>query len=384
MRIISLLALPLLVLPNTKTTSNIHIQNNETEKILVYSYDDNFSFINEKFEVYGNYSSVDKETLDLILEDKSKFYVFYNLNLDKTKESNLDVLNHDCVIYYYKNNILNTSTLLLNSEDKEDSLSSINNFIEEKYNLFNKKDIRKASSTSTTLFTDLYTGSFREVKKPYGYFDCDYTVLKYRANDVSSLYLINAHAYYVPGFIANKLGDSSYGANYTNESGYIKIRAYNASKDVGYNQIRYGGTPVFKDAYPINNPGKVTINSSYNAGITLGFSFTNGFSEDGLSAETENSIGLNIGYAYSKTYEQVEPRLSAQKDPVYSDKFTWLYSYSDDKGMKETNHLNVGYLFEMNNKNHNLSEGDLAFDIDYLFNTSESGKISGTKVMNYY
>lgn len=384
MKQISLFILPVLLFAVKESSNNLTIlASSNYEEIVVSSLEKNYTYINDTHEIYGNLDSLTKLELDEILKDTSKFYVFYNLNNLYKENQKLDIFKNNCVIYYYKNNVLNTSSLISNGKNNDEIIFDINEFIIENYSKFNKKNIRKATSNSTALFNNLYTGSFRNINKPYGYFDCDYTVLKYRANNVSSLYLINAHAYFTPGYIANRLGDTKYNSDEYNKSGYIKIKPSRAINEVGYNQIRYGGTPVYKDAFPVNNPGTVTITSSYSLGLILGYSLSAGFSLTNIEVGDEQSYETSIGLSYSKAYTNSEPRLSAQKDVSDSMKFSWFYSYATRVGGKETNHLNVGYLFEMNNSNHNLSEGDLAFTIDYQFTTTHSS-FSDSKYFNYY
>ncbi len=79
---------------------------------------------------------------------------------------------------------------------------------------------------------------------------------------------------------------------------------------------------------------------------------------------------VNINYGYSKTYTKTNPALSAQKDPIEKEKYTWMYKY--DEFENETYHLNIGYMFEMNNFNHDLFEGDLALIFDYEFTVKEN------------
>ena len=195
-------------------------------------------------------------------------------------------------------------------------------------------------------FEALYTGSFREEKKPYGYIDCDYVIKKHRANDVSSIYLVEANISFTPGKIAQDLGDTDYGDWY-NSSGYIKIKAMRASNEVGYSQVRYGGTPVFKDAYP------------------------------------------NSSYTYSNSYQIQRFALSAKKAPD-ANEYTLVYTYFYPQ--KETNRLQVSYMFEMNNSGHNLREGDLALRIEYQMTVGNNGwwllnkanTFSGYAYYNYY
>lgn len=175
---------------------------------------------------------------------------------------------------------------------------------------------------------------------------------------------------FTPGKMASDNNSEGYG-NWYNSGGYVHLKASRAAKEVGYNQYRYGGTPVFKDAYPVNKPGQITITSTYSAGLELGYSFTNGFSLDNITYEENTNLGLNIGYSYSKSYTNTEPALSAQKNAEDTEKFEWKYTYNTPRN--ETHHLYMGYLFEMNNTGHDLFEGDLAFRYDYEMSVSDKG-----------
>lgn len=220
------------------------------------------------------------------------------------------------------------------------------------------------------LFSEIYNGSFREMKKPYGYIDCDYDVKKFRANEVSSLYVIESNFAFTPGLVAKNNGSQGFDGWY-NKAGYIHSKAVQATNDVGYNQVRHGGTPIFKDAYPVNNPGTISITSSYSIGLNLGYSFKNGFSVDNVSSETQRDVGVNTTYGYSKTYSTSEPALSTQKNAYDPQIYEWLYTYSSPR--IETNHLKTGYLFEMNNRNHDMLEGDLGVSFDYEMTVSNNG-----------
>lgn len=266
------------------------------------------------------------------------------------------------MISYYNNNVLCTHSFTSHTANRQQLLLEINNYINEEYIDINDALKTNSSVQSDGKFNLLYSSSFREMKKPFGYIDCDYQISKYRANDVSSLYLLEAHVYFTPGSIAMKNGATGF-ENYQQMSGYMHISASRAMHEVGYGQIRYGGTPVFKDAYPVNTPGTITLTSSYQDGTTLGYSFSNGFSSDGISIGSEHSMGKNIIFGYSKAYTTTEPALSAQKNAENPQKFEWYYEYKNIRA--ETNHMLLGYMFEMNNKGHDLFEGDLAVEFDY-------------------
>lgn len=338
---------------NAEKTANYHVEENN-------------------IVIYGNYTDFDSSLLYSLIHDETKICIFYDLDLSDNVNNSYEIMRNNAVIYYYKNNVPHIHSYISNSTGTASLIADVNNYVNEILSgIDDENDLENISmafsqysiyTSGSESFAEIHHGSFREEEKPYGYIDCDYSVKKYRADDVSSLYIVEAHFYFVPGKMAKDLGDNSYD-NWFNSSGYAKIKATRASNEVGINQVRYGGTPVFKDAYPVNNPGVVTIGSSYSEGHTIGYSCKNGFSLDNLSIEAGSSISQNTTYGYDKAYQGPEPALSAQKDPMDVEKFTWLYTYSSPKN--ETNHLFVGYMFEMNNKGHDLLEGDVALEFEY-------------------
>lgn len=325
-----------------------------------------------KYVINGNYSSYDHSTIKSLVANRDKVYIFYDLDLSDNINANLEILRNHAVIYYYHNGVQNINSYQSNATNSTQRARDISDYVNEKLATIStltsgSNDEISTMSVDTSLFVTLYSGSNREEGKPYGYIDCDYTVKKYRANTATSLYLIESRVSYVPGKVANNLGRSGYSNIWLNSVGVVKIRAYRASKDVGY-LVRYGGVPVYKDAYPVNEPATISISSTYSGNLDLGYSFSNGFSLDNISAESNKNVGLNIGYAYNKVITRQEPALTAQLDPNDAQKFTWVFQYKE--AANETNYLTTGYLFEMNNQNHDLFEGDLAFEFEYSMTVS--------------
>ncbi len=116
----------------------------------------------------------------------------------------------------------------------------------------------------------------------------------------------------------------------------------------------------------------------------MGYSFRNGFSKDGISIGTDKNLDLNISYSYNKTYTTAEPALSVQKTASNPQTFSWQYQYSSNR--EETNCLKVGYIFEMNNKGHEMRKGDVALTFDYLMKVKylSSKSFSGHQFHNWY
>ena len=320
----------------------------------------NYYYSNEQFTIYGNYSSFDRSELNNIISNQSKIHIFYDNNLTDNTTSAVPVLSNNACIYYYKNNVRHIDTYLSNDTDSESCFSEIKEYITCKINKIYSETA--VCDSNSQIFSTIYSGTMRHNEKPYGYIDIDWAVKKYRASDISSLYIVESHAAFTPGIVAMANDSSGYLA-WKNLSGYLHVTPRIAQFDVGYGQTRYGGTPVFKDAYPINNPGTITIASTYNIGATLGYSFKNGFSLDNISVGEGKDLGLNISYSYNKSYTTTEPALSAQKNASNPQAYEWLYTYNSARS--ETNHLITGYMFEMNNKGHDLFEGDLSFRYDY-------------------
>ena len=376
--------------------------NNDSNLLSEYAFeavsDENYHVEEANYVIYGNYTDFDSSLLHSLINNENNICIFYDLDLSNNVSDNLEILRNNVVIYYYSNGIPYVHSYTSNETNTQLLMNDITSYVNEIFSkkLHNDTSVSTPDSflrfspytTGSETFEPIYAGSFRETSKPAGYIDCDFVVRKYRANDISSLYLIEAEVSFVPGQIARDMGDWTY-ASWYNNAGYIKIKATEATNEVGYGQVRHGGTPVFKDAYPVNNPGTISINSSYSAGINLGTSTNLGFSTTGANVGGGTSSSLDISYSYSKTYTNQEPALSAQKDSSDMEKYTWLYSYTDSRN--EANNLQVGYMFEMNNSGHDLLEGDLAVRFEYQMTVGNGWQIfeqfqtfNGSKFYNYY
>ncbi|MDY4787817.1 MAG: hypothetical protein SO253_00700 [Bacilli bacterium] len=355
---------------------------NKAEKNILMQVAQNFSITEEKnyfyknngLVVYGNYGNLQKEQINEQI-NQGNTVLTYDYYLEDNLGENIFDLN-SAVMYSNVNgkrvDIINAQSLPF-----DDFKNVIHDFYIEKTFL---KLSRFNADVNNELFEPLYSGSLREVKKPYGYLDVIYNVKKYRANETSSLYLVESKASFTPGKMAKDNGDSTYG-NWHNYSGYFHVQSFQAVNEINQETIRKGGIPKFKDAYPENSPGMITISSSYNVGLTLGYSFTNGFSLNNISASEDKSMGLNISYGYNKAYTTSEPALSTQRSSIDSSIYQWTYTYADPRN--ETNHLNTGYIFEMNNKNHDLFEGDFSLKYSYKMTVSDKGLWIFEKVRSF-
>lgn len=335
----------------------------------------NLTYENVKIEKYN--SDVDNiRQIAFNLNSKMLFkYKEVNSILNDTSEA-VEVAK----MYYYKNNVFHNDSLTTYSKDKEAIETEIIDFYEERINYANELNENETSE----LFQYVTSGHKRIVKKPYGYMDHSYTVKKYRASDISSLYIVETNSDFVPGIVAYLNGDSSYGYNIHTMYGYMHLNATQAVDEIDQSTKYYGGIPCFKDAWPVNVPGKISINSSYNYGVSYGYSFKNGFSLDNFSLEYDDSKGQNIEYSYSKTYTTDEPRLTAQHDSNDYNKYQWTLIYNDPNNGCETSHLSTGYMFEMNNSGHEMvGEGQFGLHYDFLMNVGKKNVFQNSKTGGY-
>lgn len=357
----------------------ITIENNLEFKITDEKY---YYYEGEDIVVFGNHDSLDRYEISRYISDGYKVFI-YDFYLDDNLGYN--VFDENSAVLYSNLDKRHVDILNLGELTFSDFKNEIINFYNEK----NTLDVQNRTSMETGLFEPLYSGSFREVKKPYGYIDVLYTVKKYRAKHESSLYLVESKASFTPGKMARDNGDTTY-SNWYNHSGFFHAEGTQAINEIDQATTRKGGIPKFKDAYPENSPGTITVTSSYSVGATLGYSFTNGFSLDNITVSQNTSLGLNISYGYSKSYTISEPALSTQRSSVNPNIYQWKYTYNTQRN--ETNHLNTGYLFEMNNYNHELSEDDLTLIYSYKMTVHDNGKwifgktqsFEGRKHIAYY
>ena len=251
-----------------------------------------------------------------------------------------------------------TDKTIIRDEIYEFFLEDLNSYSQDYVNILSFND---AQSNTFESFPN-YSGILRYNQKPYGYFVINYNVSKFRVNEISSLWLINSSASFTPGYIAVRNNESGY-EKYKNGKGYLHVEATQPKHEISQSYTYPGGKPYFKDAYPVNQPGKVTITSSFSTGLTLGYSFENGFSTDGSSKSHEINVGLNLGYSYSKSFTHQNPRMSSQNSPTINNEYQWSYRYAETHGAIETNHIKTGYIYEQNNSgpDHYLDENDISF-----------------------
>lgn len=322
----------------------------------------------DNYVIRGNYTSLNESEVENLLADQENIYIFYDLDISDNTDCAQLLSDANAVVYFYKNGIPSIHRLQSETTNKAALLSEIDDFVTEKIHLVSKSESQLSltdTQETTTAFKDLFDGSFRQVKKPYGYIDCNFSIKKYRANDVSSLYLLESDIAFTPGQAARNENIDGY-ANWSNKAGYLHIKACESSKKCG--------TPVFKDAYPTKSPHNVFIGSTYSSGSAIGYSRVNGFS-------LSNTSSADFLYAYNKNYTNVEPAFSDQKSADDLEKYEWNYTY--DTKRDETNHLQTGFLYEMNNEGHNMSEGNVMIRFEYSM-TVENANKDTNKFSHFY
>jgi len=321
---------------------------------------DEYFFENEELVVLGNldninydeYLSKNKEVLIYDVKDRilnGYSFVYKNPNFSDK-------------VYFYKSS----------TAEKDKELSEISTYYNSLQKDFANINVPKRATASSyndnlKVFSRFRSYSIRENKAPYGYFDYDIGVYILELNNTSSLYFIKLNHSFVCGQMAKKIGGTNY-ENYIHR-GYnqISLRVFQREFEYNYDDIFYGGIPVFQDYYPVSQPKEVTITSSYTSGLTIGFSSMLGFS---LSEGLSKSLGLNLGgsfaLTYSKSYTTTNPYLVSQKGNK-DNEVVWRYEYVYNTD--ETNNQEVGYFFEMNNYQNKQ-------DVKYLFGFEISSEMS--------
>ena len=348
--------------------------NNDTAKNL-YSLCDEISFnitekISEKIEVYGNSNMTDREFRNIVETGGDKIYFIYSLkeNNELPYDASLAIKTNG-MIYSYEYKEYETS-------NKISIMKGIVSFVlkyvkvlnnNEFYSLSEAKKVSYTSDNIPTTFVNCVAE--REYMNRFGdkgYIVYHIAVSKYIVNSKSIIFIVTADNQFVPGIVAKKNNESGYDS-YRNQEGYVHMKveqAYDANEEYYYGR-RWGNIPYKKDFWPVNEPGVVAITSSINAGVTMGYSFENGFSLDNISVNENRNLGANISYGYSKTITKSEPALSVQVNSGNTSICEWYYTYSKDA--EETHHLNTNYMFEISNSPADMLTGDFRLKLDYKF-----------------
>lgn len=324
-----------------------------------YIINDECVTIQEEVEVYGNILEVNnKDFMDIIDNGTDKIYIHYRTNYDiELPYDLLVIVKNNNELYHYEYLVKNE-----NSDDENYLFNGIKNYLimykneicKNYYNEIDDAVICFNSSVPTTFIDSVATANFTTDFPKKGYITSRIAVSEYRANSNSSIFIIKVISSFVPGYVAKENG-----ANYDpwrNDNGYVHITVGQAMdrNEEYYYGIRYGAIPYLKDYWPLNQPSTVTISSSFDAGLTLGYSQNNGFGVD---------LDL-ISYGYSKAITYSNPTVNAQ---LSSDLKTAQWSYVYDKNRPWTYDQESNYMYEISSSGNNMIYGDVRLTIDYKF-----------------
>ena len=307
---------------------------NNVSKLLDNSFlkENNFYYESNDLIVKGNIENKDSSTYLNYIQNKDLLIFDINNKIDDS---------YFGFFYDYESN--KNYYLETNSNDLINLKDDLKTFYNENNNI-NNNFISLASEISNNKFKELKSSTISKVAKPYGRMAFTYSLNEYEFSNITSLYLLEIKQQFICGNNCNENFEKGY-ERYYNNSEWVHVGAYQTSTEMGYDDIIKSGIPKFKDAYPVTKPSTVTINSSYQIGATLGYSFKNGISFDGISLEEDSSIGLNVNYGFSKSYTNTNPILSSQLGEDLSE-FQWNYYFTDVDSA--TNYQVLGYLFECN------------------------------------
>jgi hypothetical protein len=140
---------------------------------------------------------------------------------------------------------------------------------------------------------------------------------------------------------------------------HITVEQAYDKNEAHYYGTRYGTIPYFKDFWPNNQPTTVTISSSLNTGLVLGYSKKDGFGIDG-----------SISYGYSKSITYTNPHVNAQMSPNL---LTAQWSYKYDKNRPWTHDQESNYMYEISSSGGNMLYGDVRLKLDYKFVVDRAG-----------
>lgn len=331
---------------------------------------DHIEKITDKYEIYGNTNLTEKEFNQKVENGNDKIYFIYSIRDDNQLpyDASLSIkTNGEIYSYQYKE---------YETSNKVSKMNGIISFIYKYVKLMNNNEYYllatdeniccTSNNTPTTFVNCVAEREYINKFSDKGYIVYHISVSKYIVNSDSIIFIVSLNNQFVPGIVAKKNNESGYDS-YKNQEGFVHMtveQAYDANEEYMYGK-RCGNIPYKKDFWPINEPGVVAITSSINTGLTMGYSFENGFSLEDASVKDNRNIGAEISYGYSKTITKTEPALSAQVNSSNPSICEWYYTYSKDA--EETYHLNTNYMFEISNSPRDMLIGDFRLKLDYKF-----------------
>lgn len=356
------------ILPTAKT-HKAHAQESNTSllNLIVSSVTtETITLCRESFEVYGNTNLTEKEFREIVNEGSNKVYLHYNT------DSHTD-LSYDALLLVKSNQKIHSFEFIeMGSRTADKMCAEIKNFllnhayvINEVQTVNNTGELLQTRTTVPTTFINCAVEMNRTVRfDDKGYIILHIAVSKYVANSESIVYIVTVNNSFVPGIVGVNNDEDGF-KKYKNKSGYVHMKvaqAYDATDEYMFG-IREGNVPYYKDHWPVNLPATISIMSSLQAGVNLGYSFQNGFSLSGASIQENMNLGANISFGYSKTITTTEPELSVQSNSVDNSICEWNYTF--DTLADVTYHQQTNYMFEISNSRNGMFIGDFRLILDY-------------------
>lgn len=337
-----------------------------------YIYETQYQIIRNDLEVYGNQENMSSTSFMNIVENGlDKIYIHYHTDY-KTD------LPYDLLVIVKKNNQCEYYQYCVNEKDEEYLLEGIKGYLKKNNNEIckhyfgvitrNNSTISTYNDVPKTFIDSVATANFTIDFPKKGYIVSRIAISEYRVNNISSIFIAKVISSFVPGYVAKENG-----LNYDkwrNNSGYVHItldQAMDRNEEYYYG-IRYGAIPYMKDYWPINQPTTVTIGSTLNTGLVLGYSQKDGFSVDANL----------ISYGYSKSITYDNPHVNVQ---MSTDLKTAQWSYVYDKNRPWTYDQEANYMYEISGSGKDMIYGDVRLKIDYKFIVDRDGVYS--KQENY-
>lgn len=322
--------------------------------------------VNRNYEIYGNSSVTAKEFREIVYAGFPKVYLHYRT--DKEIDLPYDAL----LIVKTASKTYSYEFMENNSNDAAVVLEGIKSFIRRYADIIDNNASFSVvqlsgtqSSVPTTFIGCVVEKEYVQKLGDQGYIVYHIAVSRYTVNAKSILYIVTVNNSFTPGEVALLNGETGY-CNAKLSAGYVHMtveQAYDATEEPTYGR-RWGNIPYKKDYWPINNPSVCTIGSSIQAGVNLGYSFTNGFSSDGIGLSEDRNLGLNISFGYSKSFTYTEPLLSVQQNSANPDKCEWYFDYQNDAAI--TYHQQTNYMFEISNSRADMFVGEFRLKLDYM------------------
>lgn len=350
------------------SASNSRSANGTVAQLMSFISDDTVEITNSTYEIYGNTTLTDKDFREIVNQGENKIYLHYRTNKDiDLPYDALLRIKTDSKIYSYE-------FIEKEATDSDSICIGITDFLLNHSEIINtdlselgqEYDVAVASDVPTTFIDCVVEKEYVMRFDDKGYIVYHIAVSRYTVDSESIIFIVTINNSFVPGAVANKNNEEGYG-KYKNQEGFVHMtveQAYDANEEYYYGR-RWGNIPYKKDYWPVNSPSVVTVTSSIQAGINLGYSFENGFSTEGVTIGIGSSRGASISYEYTKSITREDPALTAQVNSTNADMCEWYYTYSSDTA--ETHHQQTNYMFEISNSRNGMFVGDFRLKLDYKF-----------------